>query len=60
MRNFLRGMWMNLGVVGELLGFLWERKLWWLIPMVALLMVFGLLLIFASSSGVGPLIYTLF
>lgn len=60
MRKFLRGMWMNLGVVRELLGFLWERKLWWLIPMVALLMVFGLLLIFASSSGVGPLIYTLF
>lgn len=60
MRNFLRGMWMNLSVVRELLGFLWQRKLWWLIPMVALLMVFGLLLIFASSSGVGPLIYTLF
>jgi hypothetical protein len=53
-------MWMNLGVVRELLGFLWQRKLWWLIPMVALLLVFGLLLIFASSSGVGPLIYTLF
>ena len=60
MRNFLRGMWMSLGVARELLGFLWERKLWWLIPMMALLLVFGLLLIFASSSGVGPLIYTLF
>lgn len=51
---------MNLGVARELLSFLWERKLWWLIPMMALLLVFGLLLIFASSSGVGPLIYTLF
>ncbi len=60
MRNFLRGMWMNLGVARELLAFLWERRLWWLIPMVTLLLVFGLLLIFASSSGVGPLIYTLF
>jgi hypothetical protein len=60
MRNFLRGMWMNMGIARELLGFLWQRKLWWLIPMIALLLVFGLLLIFASSSGVGPLIYTLF
>jgi len=60
MRNFFRSMWMNLGVARELLSFLWERKLWWLIPMMALLLVFGLLLIFASSSGVGPLIYTLF
>jgi hypothetical protein len=53
-------MWTNLGVARELLSFLWQRKLWWLIPMVSLLLVFGLLLIFASSSGLGPLIYTLF
>ena len=60
MRNFFRSMASNLGVAGELLGFLWQRKLWWLIPMVALLLVFGLLLIFASASGIGPFIYTLF
>jgi hypothetical protein len=28
--------------------------------MVTLLLVFGLLLIFASASGIGPFIYTLF
>jgi hypothetical protein len=50
----------NLGVVGELLGYLWKRRLWWLIPMVALLLVFGLFIIFASTSGIGPFIYTLF
>jgi hypothetical protein len=50
----------NLGVVGELLTFLWARKMWWLIPMVTLLLVFGLLLFFASASGIGPFIYTLF
>ena len=60
MRNFIRGMRLNLGVAGELLVFLWQRKLWWLIPMVALLMLFGLFLVFASSSGVAPFIYTLF
>ena len=60
MKSFFRSMSSNLGVVGELLGFLWKRKLWWLMPMVFLLLVFGLLLIFASASGIGPFIYTLF
>ena len=60
MKAFLRSMTANLGAVGELMGFLWKRKLWWLIPMVAVLMLFGLLLVFASSSGIGPFIYTLF
>jgi hypothetical protein len=50
----------NTGVVGEVIQFLWVRKLWWLIPMVTVLLLFGLLLIFASSSGVAPFIYTLF
>jgi len=60
MKSFIRSMTSNFGVVGELLAFLWQRKLWWLIPMVAVLLLIGLLLIFASASGVGPFIYTLF
>ena len=60
MKNFFRSMGSNVGMVGQLLSFLWQRKLWWLIPMVAILLLFGLLLIFASASGVGPFIYTLF
>lgn len=60
MMNFFRSMATNLGVVSEILTFLWARKLWWLIPMVAVLLMFGLLLIFANASGIGPFIYTLF
>ena len=60
MRAFIRSMVANLGVVGELLRFLWQRKLWWLIPMVVVLMLFALLVVFASTSGIGPFIYTLF
>ncbi|HET6598275.1 MAG TPA: DUF5989 family protein [Anaerolineales bacterium] len=60
MKSFIRSMTSNFGVVNELLAFLWKRKLWWLVPMVAVLLLFGLLLIFASASGVGPFIYTLF
>ena len=56
----LRSVRARFGVVGELLSFLWQRKLWWLIPMVAVLLVFGLLLVFAQASGIAPFIYTLF
>lgn len=47
-------------VVFELFGFLWERKLWWLIPMLVLLLGFGFLIIMAQSSAIAPFIYTLF
>ena len=60
MIRFVRTMMTNLGIVGEFLTFLWQRKLWWLIPMVVVLLVLALLLVFASASGVGPFIYTLF
>ena len=60
MNAFFRKMKNNLGIASELIFFLWERKLWWLIPMVTLLLLLGLLIIFGSASGVGPLIYTLF
>lgn len=60
MKVFIRSMTSNVGVVRELLTFLWQRKLWWLIPMITVLLIFGLMLIFASASGIGPFIYTLF
>ena len=48
------------GIIGELFSFLWKRKMYWLFPMVALLIVFGLLLVFAAGSPIAPFIYTLF
>jgi len=60
MGNFIKGMLTNTGVAAEILRFLWVRKLWWLIPMVSVLLLLGLLLIFGSASGVAPFIYTLF
>ena len=50
----------KLGIMNELMAFLWERKLWWMMPMVLTLLLFGLLIIFAESSAVAPFIYTLF
>ena len=58
--KFTQGVRQRFGIAGELMGFLWERKLWWLIPMVLVLLVFGGLLVTAQSSALGPFIYTLF
>ena len=58
--QLLREMGGRLGIAGELLSFLWHRKLWWLMPIVIVLLLIGLLIGFGSASGVGPFIYTLF
>ena len=60
MKNFFKSMLTNTGVAGEILAFLWQRKLWWLIPMVAMLLVIGLMLIMTSSAGVLPFLYPIF
>lgn len=46
--------------VGELLGFLWSQRLWWLLPMIVVLLVLGVLIALGSVAGVGPFVYTLF
>lgn len=49
------------GIVGELFSFLWKRKLWWLLPLVVMLLVFSILLVISASGGpLAPFIYTLF
>ena len=51
---------MRLGILGELLAFLWKRKLYWMLPMVITLIVFALLIVVGGSSPAGAFIYTLF
>ena len=47
-------------ILSELFKFLWERKLWWMIPILIVLLLLGLLIFFTQSSAVAPFIYTLF
>ncbi|MCK9595042.1 MAG: DUF5989 family protein [Candidatus Omnitrophica bacterium] len=47
-------------ILGELFGFLWLNRLWWMIPFVAVLVILGLLVLLVQSSAVVPFIYTLF
>ncbi len=44
----------------ELLRFCRQEKKWWLIPLVVVLLVLGLLILFASSSGIAWALYPLF
>ena len=56
----MQDFFMRLGVLGELLAFLWKRKLYWMLPMVITLLVFALLIVVGGSSPLSPFIYTLF
>ena len=46
-------------ILRDIWGFLKERKKWWLLPMIVMLLLIGVL-IFSSGSAVAPFIYTLF
>ena len=49
------------GIISELFGFLWKRKLWWLLPMILMLLIIGALLILGSASpALAPFVYSLF
>ena len=60
MPKAIRGAARRIGIMGELMRFLWGRKLWWMMPMVLLLLAMGILMIFAQSTAIAPFIYTLF
>jgi hypothetical protein len=44
----------------ELWAFMKARKKFWLLPIIIILLLLGVLLIFAQGSAVAPFIYTLF
>lgn len=48
--DFLRDLW----------GFLRQRKKFWLLPLITILLLFGILIVFVSGSAIAPFIYTLF
>lgn len=56
----LRGVRSRVGIAMELVKFLWTNKLWWMIPMVVLLLAFGTLIVVGQHSAIAPFIYTLF
>jgi hypothetical protein len=49
-----------MALVGELWAFMKERKKWWLLPVIVVMLIVGTLLIFAQGSALAPFIYTIF
>ena len=49
-----------MGFIAELWAFLRERKKFWLLPIIVVMLLLGGLLILAHGSALAPFIYTLF
>ena len=46
--------------IEELWAFMKERKKFWLLPIILVLLVFGALIVLTQGSAVAPFVYTLF
>lgn len=46
--------------IAELWNFMKERKKFWLLPILVVLLLFGTLIVLTQGSAVAPFIYTLF
>jgi competence protein ComGC len=49
-----------MSVVTDFWQFLKDRKKWWLLPMIVVLLLIGVLIVMTSGSAIAPFIYTLF
>jgi hypothetical protein len=60
MKHFFSGIISRTTESNDFIKFLWKAKMWFLIPFIVILLLFGTLFFFAQATGVAPLIYTLF
>ena len=44
----------------DMAGFFMQRKKYWLLPLILILLGFGALIVLTSGSAIAPFIYTLF
>ena len=50
----------HLSVLGEFWEFLRQRKKYWLLPIVIMLVLLGLVIVLTANSALAPFIYTVF
>jgi hypothetical protein len=50
----------NKSILAEIWDFLKVRKVWWLTPIIIMLVLVAVLIIFGQSSAVSPFVYALF
>lgn len=49
-----------LDLIKDLWGFMRERKKFWLVPIIFVMLLLGALIVLSQGSAVAPFIYTLF
>ena len=49
-----------MSLIKELWAYMRERKKFWLLPIIVVLLTVGALLVFAQGSALAPFIYTIF
>jgi len=49
-----------LELLKDLWGFMRERKKFWMLPIILVMLLLGVLIVFAQGSAIAPFIYTLF
>jgi hypothetical protein len=49
-----------MGFLRDLIGFFRTSKKYWLMPIIFVLLVFGVLIVLTGGSAIAPFIYTLF
>lgn len=47
-------------LLGDLWGFMAQRKKFWLLPIILVLLLLGALIVLTQGSAIAPFIYTLF
>ncbi len=50
----------QLQVIKSMLRFLWKKKVWWLFPIIAMLIIVTILIIIGQNSVLSPFVYALF
>ncbi|MFO0627629.1 MAG: DUF5989 family protein [Polyangiales bacterium] len=56
----LAGLAVRAGGAAALVGFLWRRPSFFLVPLVVIVLLLSAVVLLGSSTGLGPLVYTLF
>jgi hypothetical protein len=46
--------------IRDMIEFFMQRKKYWLVPIILILLGFGALIVLTSGSAIAPFIYTLF
>ena len=49
-----------MGLISDTYHFIMERKAWWIVPIILILVFVGVIVIFSQSSALSPFIYALF